>query len=129
CTAPFIVALSLAKGRLTFGDSGTINYTVNVGTVQFFMPREPGMLHPVTRISSSIEAYEYAEPIAGTYPLWYDPTYWHEGISPHFNMKRQLRTSALAFAQCCWVWFNAFLGLHLSVPILFLFLISPKPSS
>jgi len=128
-TAPFIVALSLAKGRLTFGDSGTINYTVNVGTVQFFMPREPGMLHPVTRISSSIEAYEYAEPIAGTYPLWYDPTYWHEGISPHFNMKRQLRTSALAFAQCCWVWFNAFLGLHLSVPILFLFLISPKPSS
>src|SRR6185436_902247 len=87
-TAPFIVALSLAKGRLTFGDSGTINYTVNVGTVQLFMPREPGMLHPVTRISSSIEAYEYAEPIAGTYPLWYDPTYWHEGISPHFNMKR-----------------------------------------
>ena len=127
-TAPFITALSIAKHRPTFGDSGTINYTVNVGTVQFFMPREPAMLHPITRISSAIEAYEYAQPVAGTYPLWYDPSYWHEGIHPHFNFKRQVRAIALAFAESCWIWFNAFLGLHISVAILFLYLISPKPS-
>lgn len=128
-TAPFITALSISKGRPTFGDSGTINYTVNVGTVQFFMPREPGMLHPVKRVPSPIEAYEYAQPVAGTYPLWSDPSYWHEGIHPHFNLKRQVRTIALAFAESCWIWFNAFLGLHISVAILFLYLISPKPSA
>jgi len=128
-TMPFIAALSMAKGRPTFGDSGTINYTVNVGTVQFFMPREPGMLHPVTRISSPIEAYEYSQPVAGTYPLWTDPSYWHDGIRPHFNSKRQVRAIALAFAESCWIWFNAFLGLHISVAILFLYLISPAPSA
>lgn len=127
-TAPFIAAVSISKRRPTFGDSGTINYTVNVGTVQFFMPREPGMLHPITRVPGTIEAYEYLQPETGTYPLWYDPSYWHEGIHPHFNLKRQIRASALAFAESCWIWFNAFMGLHISVAILFLYLISPKPS-
>ena len=128
-TAPFITELSITKHRPTFGDSGTINYTVNVGTVQFFMPREPGMLHPITRIPSPIEAYEYSQPVSGTYPLWYDPSYWHEGIHLHFNLRRQARTIALAFAQSCWIWFNAFLGLHISAAILFLYLISPKPAA
>ena len=125
---PFIAALSISKGRPTFGDSGTINYTVNVGKVQFFIPKEPGRKHPVRKLADTIEAYEYAQPIRGTYPLWTDPSYWHEGIHPHFNLKRQLRTMALTTAECVWISFNIFLGLHISVAILFLYLISPAPS-
>jgi hypothetical protein len=126
--APFIVALSIAKGRPTFGDSGTINYTVNVGRVQFFIPNEPGMKHPVRKLPGAIEAYEYAHPVSGTYPLWTNPSYWHEGIRPRFNLRRQLRTIALTAAECTWISFNVFLGLHISVVILFLYLISPAPS-
>ncbi len=126
--SPFIIALSLAKGRPTFGESGTINYSVNVNTVQFFIPHEPGAAHPVRKIPGAIEAYEYAGPVSGTYPLWYDPAYWHEGIHPRFDLKRQLRTIALTAAECAWISFNLFLGLPISVAILFLFLISPAPS-
>jgi 4-amino-4-deoxy-L-arabinose transferase-like glycosyltransferase len=126
--SPLIIALSVAKGRPTFGDSGTINYTVNVGRVQFFIPHEPGTAHPVHKLISAIEAYEYAMLIRGTYPLWYDPAYWHEGIHPHFDLARQLRTIALTSAECAWISFNLFLGLPISVAIIFLYLISPSPS-
>jgi len=126
---PFIVALSISKGKATFGDSGTINYTVNVNKVQFLIPKGPGMKHPVRRLNNTIEAYEYSKPIRGTYPLWADPSYWHEGIRPHFDLKRQLQTMALSAAECAWISFNVFLGLHVSVAILFLYLISPRPSA
>jgi hypothetical protein len=34
--------------------------------------------------------YEFAQPIAGSYPPWYDPSYWYQGIRPHFSWKGQL---------------------------------------
>lgn len=126
--SPYILVLSLAKGRPTFGDSGKINYEINVGTVQFFMPNEPGQLHPIRRIAPFREAYEYGSPVGGTYPLWYDPSYWHEGIKPHFEWERQLRTLLITAAQCLWISFNLFLGLGISVGILFLYLVAPSIS-
>ena len=126
--SPYIVMLSMAKGRPTFGDSGKINYEVNVGRVHFFMPNEPGQLHPIRKIAPFRQAYEYSSPVSGTYPLWYDPSYWHEGIHTHFLLTRQLRTLLLASAQCLWISFNLFLGLGISVGILFLYLVSPSIS-
>ena len=126
--APFIAALSISKGRPTFGDSGAINYAVNVDKVAFFIPKDSGATHPIQRLTSAIEAYEYAQPIGGTYPLWYDPSYWHEGIHPHFSLLKQLRTLSLTFAQCCMILFSVFLGLHLSAVILFLWFVAPQPS-
>jgi hypothetical protein len=35
-------------------------------------------------------AFEFGTPIKSTYPPWYDPTYWHEGIRTHFDLKQQL---------------------------------------
>jgi hypothetical protein len=34
--------------------------------------------------------YEFTIPIPGSYPPWYDPAYWYEGIRPHFAVERQL---------------------------------------
>ena len=95
-----MLLLSFAKGRPTFGDSGKINYLMNVGTTQFFTPHEPDAKHPVHQLSALPHAYEYGSPIAGTYPLWYDPSYWHEGIRPHIDFERQIRTMLLAGAEC-----------------------------
>ena len=33
--------------------------------------------------------FEFAVPIAGTYPPWYDPTYWYAGVTPHFSFEGQ----------------------------------------
>src|SRR6185295_3751390 len=35
-------------------------------------------------------AFEFAEPVGGTYPVWYDPTYWYEGSVSHFDWRGQL---------------------------------------
>jgi len=123
---PFAFLLSVVKGRPTFGDSGKINYLMNVGTTQFFIPHEPGSKHPVHQLSALPHAYEYSSPIAGTYPLWYDPSYWHEGIRPHVDFKRQIRTALLAGAECAWIAFSPFVGLGISVAILFLYLVAPS---
>lgn len=120
---PFMVLLSIAKGRPTFGDSGKINYVMNVGTTQFFTPHESAVKHPVRRLGALPEAYEYGSPIGGTYPLWFDPSYWHEGIAPRYTLWRQVRTLLLALAECTWISFNVRMGLVISVVICFLYLL------
>jgi hypothetical protein len=123
---PFVFLLSIAKGRPTFGDSGKINYLMNVGTTQFFIPHEADAKRPVHRLSALPHAYEYGSPIAGTYPLWYDPSYWHEGIRPHVDFKRQVRTVLLALAECAWISASPFKGLGVSVAMVFLYLVAPS---
>ena len=122
---PFVLLLSFAEGRPTFGDSGKINYLMNVGTTQFFTPHESDAKHPVRRLSALPHAYEYGSPIAGTYPLWYDPSYWHEGIRPHIDFKRQIRTMLLAGVESAFILFSPSMGLCIAVPLIFLYLVSP----
>jgi hypothetical protein len=39
--------------------------------------------------------FEFAEPVGGFYPPWYDPSYWYAGIQPHLKVKEQLRVFGL----------------------------------
>ncbi len=93
---PLIHALSVQKNRLTFGDAGRINYAeyVDRGTLWVHWQGEPAgtgtPAHPTRRVSSDPGIYEFATPVAGTYPPWYDPSYWYEGIRPSFELKNQL---------------------------------------
>ena len=95
--APLVGALSLQKHRLTFGDTGRINYAMFVapGGATRNWQGEPQFgitaVHPTRKILSDPPAYEFSEPIAGTFPPWYDPSYWQEGRVSRFNLKAQLR--------------------------------------
>ena len=96
-SAPWILDISKAKGHLTFGESGKLNYAwfvnpgfrspnhwqgdQNTGTPQ----------HPERKIFDRPAAYEFSHPIAGTYPPWYDPSYWFAGLSVKFQMQNHLR--------------------------------------
>jgi hypothetical protein len=94
--APFVFLLSSAKGRLTFGDSGKINYAEFVdGAPKYvhWQGQPPGTgvpLHPTREILSTPLLYEFSAPVRGSYPPWYDPSYWYEGITPHLSVKGQL---------------------------------------
>jgi 4-amino-4-deoxy-L-arabinose transferase-like glycosyltransferase len=99
--APFIVALSRAKGRPTIGDTARLNYAWHVNGAQIFIhwQGEPGAphgtpAHPTRKLLDSPAVYEFASPVAGTYPPWYDPTYWHEGLTARVSLTRQLKTVA-----------------------------------
>jgi hypothetical protein len=97
---PYVAALSKQKGRFDFGDSGALNYAWYVsGTEKFHI--EPWMTdkfgsasvtlkHPETQLLAQPGIYSYRAQPYGTYPAWFDPTYFHERIVPKFNAKRLL---------------------------------------
>ena len=93
---PFIVALSKAKHRLTYGDVGKIAYAevMNWGAEPMFWEGGNGSgtpKHPARVILSSPTVYEFAEPISGSYPMWYESSYWKEGMEIRFRPRNQLK--------------------------------------
>jgi hypothetical protein len=94
--APLVIAISKEKHRPTFGDSGKIAYAWYVDRATFIAhwqgePAGTGTpVHSTRKISSDPPLYEFAQPVAGSYPPWYDPSYWYEGIRPHFSWTGQL---------------------------------------
>lgn len=90
---PLVALTSVAAGRPSFGESGRINYA-------FFVNGVPGIAHwrigppgvgtaehPTRQISTEPNAYEFATPVGGTYPPWYDASYWYMGVRPHFDAR------------------------------------------
>jgi len=84
--SPYVVALSRAQGRFTFGETGRIAYAWMVNGVRGVVhwqggpPTAGAPVHPTRQISVTPEAYEFSAPLGGTYPPWYDPSYWYEGV-------------------------------------------------
>lgn len=93
--SPLVIPLSKEKHRATFGDAGRLNYARYVGGAPILHwqggPAGTGIpAHPTRRVFTDPPIYEFAQPIAGSYPPWYDPSYWYQGIRPHFSWKGQL---------------------------------------
>jgi len=100
-SAPWIVMLSRAKGRLTYSDVGRLNYLwfASEGFNDYGYPfpwrPAPGEgtpVHPMRDLFASPHVFEFRVPFRGSYPLWDDPSYWYEGAKVPFHLKQQLRT-------------------------------------
>lgn len=104
-SVPFIAAVSYSKGRLTFGDAGSLTYMKHVNDLPYphwqgFPPGTGTPVHPSRKVFDTPPIYEFATPIAGTYPISYDPSYWYEGLRLRFDLKQQtgyLLTSGLYY--------------------------------
>ena len=71
--APWVYALSTAKGRFTLGDAGTLAYGYMVQEVPMLHwhggPAGSGVpVHPDRQIYHHPDTFEFATPISGTYP-------------------------------------------------------------
>ena len=88
---PYILAISRQLGHLTTGDSARLNYA-------FFIDMTPRwhewyhhdlghaggtFLHPETALLSQPPVFSYAAHPVGTFPLWFDPAWWTQGLKPH----------------------------------------------
>jgi hypothetical protein len=106
--SPLVISLSRAKDRFTFGDAGKLAYTG-------YVDGEPGAerwqgrdgsgtpKHAVRKIASEPSVYEFAKPVGGTYPPWYDTSYWLDGIQAHVDIGGQIRAlgkGARTYARC-----------------------------
>ena len=96
-SAPFIAAMSIQKRRATYGDAGTLVYAWFVSGVPRYahwQGESPGRgvpAHPDRKLHEHPAVYEYATPVSGTHPIWYDPTYWHEGLETRVDARKQAR--------------------------------------
>jgi hypothetical protein len=100
---PWITVLSEARGHLTFGDTGRLNYSWYVNGVESRHweggPDRAGHpLHPARVVLDSPRVYEFNGPMPVTYPIWYDESYWYEGlhlwIEPRLLVRVALRNVA-----------------------------------
>jgi hypothetical protein len=93
---PYIAALSHKYGHLDFGDSGALNYAWYSGDTEK-MHLEPSMTdqfgtatvnlsHPEKRLLASPGIYSYKAVPEGTYPDWFDTSYFNEGVKPHVKL-------------------------------------------
>ena len=117
---PYIFALSEAKGRLTWGDSAWLNLAFHVNGLPHVNwqgePEGAGRpIHPTHQISMHPSVFEFATPIPGTYPPWYDPAYWNQGV--------RITHSPRAFAAAIREQIRSYaVWLHRQLPLLFAFL-------
>lgn len=98
---PYIGALSKQKGRFSAGDSGGLNYAWFVDGADRFEqqkndPPRYGLArgelkHTSVQLIKEPPIYFFGNVMPGTEPQWLDPSYWNDGLKPHFNLKAQLR--------------------------------------
>jgi hypothetical protein len=89
----WIAALSIQKQRLTFGDSGPLNYAwyVNGARNYFHWQGEKQGLgaarHPTRLLLHSPEVFAFGGVFpTTTFPPWFDPSYWNEGLRPRMDL-------------------------------------------
>jgi hypothetical protein len=116
----YVWALSQAKGRFTWGDSAWVNVAFHVNGVPNVNwqgePEGSGRpVHPTRQLSMHPAIFEFATPIPGTYPPWYDPAYWNQGV----RITRRPGAFAAAVKEQIRLYAS---WLHRQLPLLFAFL-------
>ena len=117
--APLFAAISNQKGRVTFGESGAWNYSLYVNQDGYWPSGSSDLKHPVRQLTAQPPVYEFAEPVGGTFPPWYDPTYWHDGIKSHPYVRAEIRPIKASANVYGWIFFGFFLNVTLGVCLLY----------
>lgn len=91
---PYIFIISKATGRFTFGDAGRLTYANYVGNLPLAVHWQGQgnygtPIHPTRKVFDHPDVFEFAQPVGGSYPAWYDPTYWHAGLTPKVDLRRE----------------------------------------
>lgn len=113
---PFIMALSAKLDRLTAGDVAKLNYAWFVSGVKIYKhwrgdpPGTGTPAHPTRKIADEPPAYEFNGPIGGTYPVWYDPAYWHEGMQVPIKPAAQIKQLIAGVQELPWMFVDLFVA-------------------
>jgi hypothetical protein len=85
-TLPWCVAVSLAVGRPSIGETGALNFAWYVNHQQ---PPNTGVMpklaQPLPQDALPLDGVAILHETRGTNPLWYDPARWHADVRPRFQ--------------------------------------------
>jgi hypothetical protein len=103
---PYIAALSKQKHRFDFGDSGNLNYVWFVAGTEklhlqqyetnLFGAADVHLIHPERQLLKDPPVFSYKELPYGTYPDWFDTSFFNERIKAHRNPRLQI----IVIGQC-----------------------------
>jgi hypothetical protein len=93
---PVVALTSMSVGHASFGEVGRFTYMKHVNGLswpqwQHATGVQGAPAHPPRRIHDEPEAWEFATPIGGTYPLAYDPAWWTQGLEPTIALRPQIQ--------------------------------------
>jgi len=105
---PYITALSIQKGHFDFGDSGNLNYAWFIsGTERMHL--QPGnasqgvaevhLKHPEQQLLQTPAIFSYKRLPYGTYPDWFDPSFWNDRIKTHRNTRLEITVIGQCFVR------------------------------
>jgi hypothetical protein len=98
---PFLGAIRTVKGHWTFGKTGLLNYSWEVGAVTRYFHWQGGPegygepVHPTRQVMASPPVYEFSTSLPVTYAPWFDPPHWYEGVRVKLDAGRQIRAFAI----------------------------------
>jgi hypothetical protein len=131
----WIAALSIQKQRLTFGDSGPLNYAwyVNGARNYFHWQGEKQGLgvarHPTRLLMRSPEVFAFGGVFpTTTFPPWFDPSYWNEGLQPRVELGPGARHAVVQIRSLRRVVFDGF-GIVVATCLIALWLLLGSPFS
>jgi hypothetical protein len=97
---PYIAALSKQKGRFDYGESGSLNYAWFVSGTEkmhlqpdqtsLFGAAEVHLQHPDKQLLKDPAIFSYKQLPYGTYPDWFDNSFFYDRIKPHMNPHLQI---------------------------------------
>ena len=97
---PYVAALSKQKGRFDFGDSGNLNYVWFVGGTEkmhlqqdqtaSFGAADVHLVHPEKQLLKDPPIFSYKQLPYGTYPDWFDTSFFNERIKAHMDPRLQI---------------------------------------
>ncbi len=105
-SAPLIRLVGAKVGRPSIGESAVDTYLLELnglsaGWAHYPETRFGVPIHPPRKLMDRPMILEFASPVPGTYPLWYDPAYWWAGLKPVFSVSDQVRALVKA-AKLYW---------------------------
>jgi hypothetical protein len=103
---PELALLSHSKGRFTYSDTGKLsvawlNYNLPIRNWRGLPPGTGTPVHPTRQLFDHPAVYEFDGPLRSSYPPWYDPSYWNEGLSPKFSLGTVVRHFLHDLAVLC----------------------------
>jgi hypothetical protein len=93
---PYVAAISFSAGSFTLGETGNLNYAWNVNHVPSDIhwqggPGDAGQpLHPTQMVLESPHVFVFSEPFHVTYPPWFNPFYWYQGVRHPFHLENEI---------------------------------------
>ena len=107
--AVYGLALSRQQHRFTLGDAGKLNYAwlvageipLHAGWIEP-SPTAGTPAHPPRLLSSNPTVITFKDRVPGTYPLWYNPAFFHQGLRVKFDFRKQFSAFAKSWQSLRW---------------------------